>query len=93
MDFGIVIEGETINELREELCKASLGYLETIIKEKLDDSLLNNRAEKKYFDLYEKLLKNELKEVEDKKPSNTKNLIDYYLDSMSIKNLSDICYA
>ena len=60
LDFGIVIEDENLEFVQKELLKAAMGYLETVGKEKMDESLLNNQAPKKYFKIYEQTLKSEL---------------------------------
>jgi len=63
LDFGIVLEGKNVEDLKHQLMEASIGYLETVRKDKLSEELLNNQAEKKYFDLYKKFLKEEKKRI------------------------------
>jgi len=42
----MVIQGKTIDEVKNELSAVSLGYLKTVKKEKLSEDLLNNQAKK-----------------------------------------------
>jgi hypothetical protein len=66
LDFGIVVEGESADYVKYELEKGASGYLKTVKKDKLSDVLLNNQAPKEYWELYDKILKQELDE---KKPN------------------------
>jgi hypothetical protein len=52
LEFDIVKEGKNASEVMELLEKASIGYLQTVIKENLSDDLLNKRAPKKYWQKY-----------------------------------------
>jgi len=88
LDFGMVIQGKTIDEVKNELSVVSLGYLKTVKKEKLSEDLLNNQAEKKYFDLYEAFLKS----AKEEKPlkSAIKSIDEC---CVSLNNLKNYCYA
>lgn len=60
LDFGIVIENENLEFVQKELFSAAMGYLKTVRKENMDESLLNNQAPMKYFEIFERALKSEL---------------------------------
>ena len=87
LDFGMVIQGKTIDEVKNELQTASLGYLKTIRKEKLGEGLLNNQAEKKYFDLYNAFLES----AKEEKPlkSAMKSIDECCLSFNNLKNYCD----
>jgi hypothetical protein len=96
LDFGIVLQDKNEEKLKCELEQSALGYLKTVAKDKMNEDLLNNQAEKKYFDLYEKFLKEELKRASSKKEVKT-NLSNRYINMFQfpVNQLtgSNICYA
>lgn len=100
LDFGIVIEDKDISKVQKELLISARGYLETIQKENMDDSLLNNQAEKKYFHIYERFLEFESAKSQEKKK---RILAGLDKNKVSVKSTStvtfpdyldsNICYA
>lgn len=91
LDFGIVYQNKNKKTVECELKKASLGYLETVKKEKMDDDFLNNQAEKKYFDLYDEFLRTETNRMGVKKE--IKNpFVDVCVNVLSTNQLKD-CYV
>lgn len=95
LDFGIVVQGEDEGYVKYQLEKGAVGYIKTVKKEKMDEALLNNQAEKKYFDRYNKLLKEELKRDKTKKDiASRPSQPDIELSLVSISNLlNNSCYA
>ena len=57
LDLDIVEEGRDIEKLKKSLSEAARGYVETIIKKEMDESLLNQHAPKKYWEKYRFYLK------------------------------------
>lgn len=57
LDFDLIQEGETALETMIRIKGASLGYLETVIKNNLSDDLLNKPAPKEYWKKYRVLLR------------------------------------
>lgn len=57
LELDIVEEGENVEKLKKSLIEAAQGYVETVIKEKMDDKLLNRPAPKNYWNKYEAFLK------------------------------------
>ncbi len=62
LTFDLVVEGDNPGEALERIRKASLDYIETVCKEKLNDELLNRRAPQKYWNRLRKHLNRVLKE-------------------------------
>ncbi len=62
LEFDLVEEGKNVPKVMEQIQEASIGYLKTVIKNNLDDDLLNKKAPQKYWRKYQELLK--LKERE-----------------------------
>jgi len=62
LTFDLVVEGNNSVEVLENIKKASLDYIETICKKKLDDDLLNRRAPEKYWDRLKKHVQKVLNE-------------------------------
>lgn len=61
LDFNLVEEGRTFEEVKKHLFVASRLHLQTVIDKKLSDSLLNRHAHKKYWEMYESIQKNKAK--------------------------------
>lgn len=57
LDFDIIEEAETRIEVEKHVKEAIIGYVTNICKNKLDDSLLNRHADRRYWDMYEKYQK------------------------------------
>ena len=57
LDFDIIEECKTRKEVEAAIKEAMIGYIKNICKNKLDDSLLNRPAAKKYWKMYEDYLK------------------------------------
>lgn len=57
LDFDIIEEAYTRDEVEKQIKEAIVGYIENICKNKLSDKLLNRYAEKKYWGMYHRLLK------------------------------------
>ena len=57
LDFDIIEEAKTRDEVEVQIREAIAGYLENVCKNNLNDKLLNRRAEKKYWDMFEKYQK------------------------------------
>ena len=53
LDFDIIEEAGTRVEVEEQIKEAITGYVANICKNKLDDSLLNRHADKRYWDMYD----------------------------------------
>lgn len=93
LDFGIVLQDKNDEKLKRELERSALGYLKAVAKEGMSEELLNNQAEKKYFDRYEKFLREELKrsnakrEIKTKQTNSYMNFFQHPLDQLNI------CYA
>lgn len=51
-EFDLVQEGECLAEALENVQRLSINYLKTIIKFKMDDSLLNKRANPEHWRKY-----------------------------------------
>lgn len=43
LEFDLIQEGENAREVMQRIQEASLGYLKTVIKNNLDDDLLNKK--------------------------------------------------
>jgi predicted RNase H-like HicB family nuclease len=56
LDFDIIEEGDTREELEESMKEAVIGYIENVCKNNLDDKLLNRHADKKYWKIYDSYL-------------------------------------
>jgi len=54
LDFDIVEEAKTGEEVERQIKEAIVGYIKNVCKNNLDDRLLNRHAEKKYWDIYYK---------------------------------------
>ncbi|MFH1428017.1 MAG: hypothetical protein ABIG60_05870 [Patescibacteria group bacterium] len=57
LDFDIIEEAKTSEEVEKQVREAVVGYIKNICKNDLDDSLLNRHAEKRYWDIYYKHIK------------------------------------
>jgi len=57
LDFNIIEEGDTREEVEESIKEAIIGYVENVCKNKLDDKLLNRHADEKYWKMYESYVK------------------------------------
>ena len=62
LEFDLIEEGENAREVMKQIQEASVGYLKTVIKNNLDDDLLNKKAPLKYQRKYQELLKLKKKE-------------------------------
>lgn len=56
LDFDIIEEGKDVGKLKRSLLEAAQGHVGTVIKEGMNDKLLNRRAPKKYWKKYEAFL-------------------------------------
>lgn len=99
LDFGIVVEEATLAKTKRELDKASFGYLKTIQQKNLPDSLLNNRAQPEYFDIYRKYFLAETANTDESRVKLLKKLRDceisvHATETVSIADLLSLpCYA
>lgn len=57
LDLDIVLENSTPQELKEELIDAVQNYVETVIENKLSESLLNKPAPQKYWNKFHKYIR------------------------------------
>ncbi|HBF67507.1 MAG TPA: hypothetical protein DDW36_03730 [Candidatus Magasanikbacteria bacterium] len=56
LELDIVKEGRNREKLAGQIMEAAVGHIKTVCSEKLDDSLLNRPAPKKYWNKYEQFL-------------------------------------
>lgn len=56
LDFDLIEEGDTREEVEENIKEAVIGYIKNVCRNNLDDKLLNRHAEKKYWKLYDSYL-------------------------------------
>jgi len=89
LDFDIIEEGETRDEVEKSIKEAVVGYIEAVCKNNLEDELLNRRADKKYWKIYEEYL--DLMKNKAKKPVSS-NLKKSSLFTLPISNNCD-CLA
>lgn len=72
LEFDLEVKAKTLKKAKEKIEDYSHVWLENAIKHKLSEEVLNRPAPKKYWKIYEDLLKNDLKKIEvEKKPSTT----------------------
>ncbi|XOB46609.1 MAG: hypothetical protein ACKKMV_00280 [Candidatus Nealsonbacteria bacterium] len=64
LEFDLITEGQTLVEAKENIFRASVSYLQTIIKNNLSDKLLNFPPDPKYLKEYTKLLKKRVRMIE-----------------------------
>jgi len=64
LEFDLIIEGETVIGAMKNIFSASTDYLRVIIKNDLNDKLLNLTPEQKYLREYAGLLKRRAKKIE-----------------------------
>lgn len=57
LDLDIIEEKKDARELKKSLLEAAQGYVKSVIKEKMDDKLLNRPAPASYWKKYEGFLK------------------------------------
>lgn len=95
LDFGIVIQDKDEYSLKCELEKAALGYLKSVAKGKMNESLLNNQAEDEYFNIYNKILASEQNRFIQKtnKSSFTDEFKEINWNLMPIRNITQTCNA
>jgi hypothetical protein len=98
LDFGIVVQGESADYVKYELEKGAVGYLKTIAKEKMEDKLLNFQAEKKYFDLYNKIISSESKNLKSNRATKAPAIGLYNDVAVNFKTIANllhqpVCYA
>ncbi|TSC93112.1 MAG: hypothetical protein Athens101428_739 [Candidatus Berkelbacteria bacterium Athens1014_28] len=73
LELDIIVEGKSAYEVRQELFDGVSSYVETIIKNKLPESLLNRPAPKEYWDRFFALLAEEIKAHKNRNLTPTKN--------------------
>ncbi len=56
LEFDLIEEGGNTQEVMNQIKEASLGYLKTVIKNKLSDDLLNKKPSEKYLKKYKEFL-------------------------------------
>lgn len=56
MDLSIIKCGKNPEQVKMDLVNASLGYVETVCKENLPDSLLNQKPPKIYVDIFKQFI-------------------------------------
>jgi hypothetical protein len=61
LELDIVVEAETIQETKQELCDEVYSYVTSIINKKLSEDLLNRPAPKEYWDKFYDFLQNKIK--------------------------------
>ncbi|XOB42165.1 MAG: hypothetical protein ACKKMP_02260 [Candidatus Nealsonbacteria bacterium] len=64
LEFDLIVEGKTPREALKNILNASIGYLIVIIKNNLNNKLLNLTPDQKYLREYTKLLKRRMKRIE-----------------------------
>ena len=70
LEFDLEIKAKTLEEAKEQLQDYAHLWLKNAVKNKLPEEVLNRPAPKKYWKIYEEMLKQDLKKVEaEKKPS------------------------
>lgn len=57
LDFDIVVHGADLAQVQKDLIQISTDYIKTVVKNNLEDSLLNRHAPKEYWDKYEAIEK------------------------------------
>lgn len=67
LEFDLVIQADTIQEAKEEIEDYVKLWHKNTVKNKLPEELLNKPAPKKYWEIYEKLVKQDLKKIEAEK--------------------------
>lgn len=55
IDLGIIKCGDNPYYVEKDLTEAAMGYIETIGKENLPDTLLNQKPPQEYLDIFEKI--------------------------------------
>lgn len=71
LDFDIIEEAKTREDVERQIREAIIGYIKNICKNNLNDELLNRHAEKRYWNMYYKYL--ELLTEKNSKKINTEN--------------------
>jgi predicted RNase H-like HicB family nuclease len=56
LDFDLIEDGETREEVESSIRESVIGYIKCICKNNLDDQLLNRHANKRYWKIYESYL-------------------------------------
>lgn len=56
LDFDLIEDGETREEVENNIKESVIGYIKTVCKCNLDDQLLNRHANKRYWKIYESYL-------------------------------------
>ena len=56
LEFDLIEEGENSQEVMEQIKEAAIGYLKTVIDNKLSDNLLNKKAPEKYWKKHQEFL-------------------------------------
>ena len=90
IELGIVKEGESLLEVKNDLEEAAKGYVETICKHDLSEKLLNQTLPKELMDLFKKYLNSMVSNFNDKP---LKNQAPLETAEVSTRTVSDLCYA
>ena len=56
LEFDLIEEGKNPQQVMSQIKEASIGYLKTVINNKLSDDLLNKKAPEKYWKKYQDFL-------------------------------------
>lgn len=56
LEFDLIEEGTSAQEVMRQIKEASVGYLKTVTENNLSDDLLNKKAPKKYWEKYQEFL-------------------------------------
>ena len=63
LDLNLIEYGKDPLELQKSIEEAAVSYLETVKKEKLPDSFLNQSAPEKYWKKWEKFQRNSIEKI------------------------------
>lgn len=89
IELGIVQEGDSIAEVKNDLEEAAKGYVETVRKEKLSDTLLNQTLPKELMSAFEDYLE-DMTAVRKKKSLHKPSLT---AAEISTRTVADLCYV
>lgn len=85
MDFDIIEEAKTKEEVEKQINEAIVGYIINIQRNNLSDDLLNRHADKKYWDIYNSYIK--FIQENEKSQKMDKNLLNSEITTTSIEEI------
>ena len=89
IDVGIVTTGENPYFVERDLTEATLGYVETVHKEKLPLSLLHQHPPQKYMDIFS----NFMRTTSGKKAPQSSVAYTFNDARTFVKHIPDLCHA